>query len=121
MCGFAGIARRDARGQGVSPATLRRMAAAIQHRGPDAYGHAADRDAGIGLRHRRLAIIDLTPAGAQPMRSRDGRWLLASNGEIYNFQDLRKDLERDGVRFRGHSDTEVTLAEGTLFHRNLSP
>src|SRR5690606_30125903 len=77
---------------------------------PDADGHWLDADAGIALGHRRLSILDLSPAGAQPMASRDGRWVIAYNGEIYNFADLRAELEQHGaIAWRGHSDTEILL------------
>jgi asparagine synthase (glutamine-hydrolysing) len=79
------------------------------HRGPDADGTWLDSDAGIGLAHRRLSILDLSTAGAQPMVSDDGSLVLVFNGEIYNFRELRKDLEADGHHFRSHSDTEVLL------------
>lgn len=87
------------------------MCDAIRHRGPDAEGIWTDQPRGIALGHRRLSIIDLSPTGAQPMRSRDGRWTLTFNGEIYNFRELRRELAGAGVEFRGTSDTEV-LVEG---------
>jgi asparagine synthase (glutamine-hydrolysing) len=86
------------------------MSDRLVHRGPDAGATWEDSAAGIALGHRRLSIIDLSPAGAQPMVSADGRWVIAFNGEIYNFRDLRGDLEGRGAKFRGHSDTEVLLA-----------
>jgi asparagine synthase (glutamine-hydrolysing) len=87
------------------------MADAIRHRGPDDGGTWTDPAAGIALAHRRLAIIDLSAAGHQPMQSSCGRYVLCFNGEIYNFADLRADLEAGGdVDWRGHSDTEVLLA-----------
>lgn len=94
---------------------LAAMAGALHHRGPDAGGSWADGEAGIGLSHRRLAIVDLSPQGAQPMASSDGRLMLSFNGEIYNHRELRAELEAVGAMppegWRGHSDTE-TLAEG---------
>lgn len=103
---------------------LARMAAAIAHRGPDDEGFWFDqrsrhgRDILVGLAHRRLAIVDLTPGGHQPMLSADGRYVLVFNGEIYNHAELREELVRDGVRFRSSSDTEVLVeaiaAWGTL-------
>lgn len=86
------------------------MTDAIRHRGPDASGHWADGDAGICLGHRRLSIIDVSPTGAQPMESPAGRYVVAFNGEIYNFKSLRDELIATGVCFRGTSDTEVMLA-----------
>ena len=79
------------------------------HRGPDDAGDYVDAPAGVALGFRRLAIVDLSPAGHQPMRSADGRFVIVFNGEIYNYRDLRAGLERDGVTFRGSSDTEVIL------------
>ncbi|MCP5155632.1 MAG: asparagine synthase (glutamine-hydrolyzing) [Ectothiorhodospiraceae bacterium] len=98
-------------GARVAPAMLdaRRMAAALSHRGPDGQGGWADTDAGIALAHARLAVIDTGPGGEQPMRSHDRRLVLTYNGEIYNHRRLRPALEKAGVRFRGHCDSEVLL------------
>ncbi len=88
------------------------MADTLVHRGPDDAGVWCDADAGVALAHRRLSIIDLSPAGHQPMDSADGRYTIVFNGEMYNFEELRGELERAGVApvWRGHSDTEVLLA-----------
>jgi asparagine synthase (glutamine-hydrolysing) len=106
MCGIAGAFYKDGRKADV--AVLTSMAEAIAHRGPDGSGVAAFE--GAGLAHRRLAIIDLSPAGAQPMFSQSRDVCVAFNGEIYNFQELRKELESLGHRFVSHSDTEVIVA-----------
>jgi asparagine synthase (glutamine-hydrolysing) len=111
MCGIAGfLVAPGALTLDESRQIATRMADRIRHRGPDAGGCWSDPSAGVALSHRRLSIIDLSPAGAQPMASADGRWLISFNGEIYNFLDLRADLEAVGTAFHGHSDTEVLLA-----------
>ena len=107
MCGIAG--RFNYRSEApVSAEVLGAMCDLIAHRGPDDAGVWTD--GAVGLGHRRLAIIDLSPAGHQPMRTSDGDLCISFNGEIYNFLDLRRDLERRGHRFRSHTDTEVILA-----------
>ena len=105
MCGIAGILNFN--GEPASQVLLRRMADAIAHRGPDGEGYYVDGP--IGFAHRRLSIIDLTSGGHQPMLSADGRYVLSYNGEIYNFQKLRLELEARGHRFHSRSDTEVLL------------
>ncbi|TXH63029.1 MAG: asparagine synthase (glutamine-hydrolyzing), partial [Thiothrix sp.] len=110
MCGIAGFLGFTHLNQ---PAySLERMTASLQHRGPDAQGLWLDPEAQIALGHRRLAIVDLSSAGQQPMRSADERYLCVFNGEIYNHQALRKELEGSGLQpqWRGHSDTETLLA-----------
>ncbi|HEV7276282.1 MAG TPA: asparagine synthase (glutamine-hydrolyzing) [Devosiaceae bacterium] len=113
MCGIAGFLQRpgDLRPHEAA-AVASRMADAVAHRGPDAAGVWIDEAVGIALGHRRLAIVDLSPAGGQPMQSPCGRYVLAYNGEIYNHLDLRAELESEGGHFdwRGHSDTEILLA-----------
>lgn len=105
MCGIAGIINLD--GAPVSPVLLKRMTDAIAHRGPDGEGQWIEGSVGIG--HRRLAIIDLSPAGHQPMISADHRYVLSYNGEVYNYQELRLELEARGYWFRSKSDSEVVL------------
>ena len=105
MCGITGILNRN--GEPVSSVILRKMTDVIVHRGPDGEGFYTD--GCIGLGHRRLAIIDLSPAGHQPMITRDGRYVLSYNGEIYNFQELRIELEACGYQFHSRTDTEVVL------------
>lgn len=113
MCGFTGFFIAGASGSSDSmEAVVSRMALAIRYRGPDDAGAWVDAEAGIALGHRRLSIIDLSPAGHQPMLSSCGRFVLAFNGEIYNHLVLRSELEKSGVSpvWRGHSDTETLLA-----------
>ncbi|EXI75950.1 MAG TPA: asparagine synthase (glutamine-hydrolyzing) [Candidatus Accumulibacter phosphatis] len=105
MCGIAGLVNLD--GRPVSPAILKRMTDAIVHRGPDGEGQWTEGCVGFG--HRRLAIIDLSAAAHQPMLSADHRYVITYNGEIYNYRELRAELEAEGFRFRSQSDTEVLL------------
>jgi asparagine synthase (glutamine-hydrolysing) len=111
MCGIAGFFE-PSRKRGVEDCEelARRMVSTLAHRGPDDEGAWADAGAGVGLGHRRLAILDLSAEGHQPMHSADGRYVVAFNGEIYNFREIRRELESNGHCFRGHSDTEVMLA-----------
>ncbi len=108
MCGFVGF--WSSRGDSDFSGDLRRMLQTLYHRGPDSDGVFEDKPAHFFLGHRRLSIIDLSPAGAQPMKSASGRFVLALNGEIYNFKEIRAELGQIGVQFRGNSDTEVLLA-----------
>jgi asparagine synthase (glutamine-hydrolysing) len=105
MCGITGIFNLN--GQPTSPVTLHKMTDAIAHRGPDGEGFYTD--SFIGLGHRRLAIIDLSPAGNQPMVSTDQQVVLSYNGEIYNFQELKAELESLGYQFYSKTDSEVVL------------
>ena len=95
------------------------MTATLEHRGPDASGVWLSSQDPVALGHTRLAVVDLSPTGAQPMSTPDGRWVIAYNGEIYNSADLRQDLVRDGVSLRGTSDTELLLAG--IAHWGLRP
>lgn len=106
MCGIAGILNLDS--APANQAAVKAMCHAIRHRGPD--GEGVYIDGPLGLGHRRLAIIDLSPAGRQPMQSADGRYVISYNGELYNFQELRVELQAKGHRFVSRSDTEVMLA-----------
>ena len=110
MCGLAGFFSAAGATSDELERMLQRMIEPIRHRGPDDSGIWCDPATGIGLGFRRLAIIDLSALGHQPMRSASGRYTMIFNGEIYNFRQLRAVLERDGTRFRSHSDTEVILA-----------
>ncbi len=121
MCGICGLF--DASGQGLSHAALlRRMAGTLAHRGPDNDGFQEFSHCMLG--HRRLKIIDLSPLGRQPMCNEDGSVWISFNGEIYNYQELRPDLERHGHRFRSQTDTEVMLhlyeEEGDTFLERLN-
>ncbi len=111
MCGIAGFIGRARNGE-AEDQIAGRMVNAISHRGPDDHGVWVDGEAGIALAHRRLSIIDLSPAGHQPMLSHSGRWVIVFNGEIYNHIAIRMELEKTGraPSWRGHCDTEVLLA-----------
>ena len=115
MCGIAGFLGN------LDIQVLRKMSDAILHRGPDDAGEFYDAAKGVGLAHRRLSILDLSPTGHQPMISEDGAVVLVFNGEIYNFRELRMELEARGHRFRGHSDTEVLLALYMAKEEDLLP
>ena len=105
MCGIVGQLNFD--NSPVSSVTLQKMTDIIAHRGPDGEGHWIEGNIGFG--HRRLSIIDLSPAGQQPMVSSDHRYVLTYNGEIYNFRELRMELEAKGYQFRSQTDSEVVL------------
>src|SRR4051794_127988 len=105
MCGIAGIFNVD--GAPVSINVLKRMTDVVRHRGPDGEGFWTSSFVGFG--HRRLAIIDLSPLGHQPMQTQDGTCVVTYSGEIYNFQNLRVELEARGYCFRSRSDTEVLV------------
>src|SRR3982751_1998842 len=107
MCGIAGLIASGP----IHAPLLQHMTRVIAHRGPDDGDSWIDGESHVGLGHRRLAIVDLSPQGRQPMVSSDGRWVLAYNGEIYNHRSLRAQLDQAGKHhWRGHSDSE-TLVE----------
>src|SRR5919109_5403223 len=111
MCGIAGVLdlSRGSSADALEHVALE-MVDTLHRRGPDDRGAWVDADAGVALASRRLAIVDLSPAGHQPMTSACERFTVAYNGEVYNHVDIRRELEHAGHRFRGHSDTEVLLA-----------
>src|SRR5215204_1430157 len=107
MCGIVGVLGH---GDRDLKAVLQPMVHALHHRGPDASGVWVDPHQHVAFGHARLSIIDISVEGRQPMVSRSGRYVLTYNGEVYNFAELRRELEQYGHIFRGHSDTEVMLA-----------
>ena len=109
MCGIAGFWRHDNFSKETAQAVAKRMADCLVHRGPDDAGVWIDEDSGIALTHRRLSILELSPAGRQPMISASGRYAIIFNGEIYNHLEMRQGIGGDN-RWRGHSDTETLLA-----------
>lgn len=111
MCGVAGFLFTEGSADRALE-TCRSMTNAIASRGPDDQGQWVDAERGVALGHRRLSVVDLSPAGAQPMHSAAGRYVIAFNGEIYNHLALRRQLEaqREAPDWRGHSDTETLLA-----------
>lgn len=108
MCGINGFIAKDG-ANSDSLRILQRMTDALAHRGPDSSGYWQSSDGWVNLGHRRLSIIDLTASGHQPMCSPDGGHVISYNGEIYNFRELREELIKQGITFRGGSDTEVLL------------
>ena len=105
MCGFAGLVRFDQKP--INKDHLVQMTNAIKHRGPDGEGFWSGGNVGLG--HRRLSIIDLSDAGIQPMECCDSRFVLAYNGEIYNYREIRKELMKLGYSFKSSTDSEVVL------------
>lgn len=111
MCGIVGFLDPSGSRDADLPGLLTKMSDCLSHRGPDDAGIWIDERLGLGLGHRRLSILDLSPSGHQPMSSHSGRFVLSFNGEIYNYLDIRRELESvaSPIRWRGHSDTEVML------------
>ena len=105
MCGITGIIAKRA----INPAALQAMTARLEHRGPDGDGHWMSDDGKVGFGHRRLAVIDTTDGGAQPMLDADNRYVITFNGEIYNYIELAERLAGEGVQFKSKCDTEVLL------------
>ena len=110
MCGLTGFIIKRKGFPNNWNDILTKMANQIVHRGPDNDGVWYDIEEGVGLAHRRLAILDLSPHGHQPMISASGRFVIVYNGEVYNFRDIKDELLESGHRFSGHSDTEVMLS-----------
>jgi asparagine synthase (glutamine-hydrolysing) len=117
MCGIAGIV--NFRGQPVERAAIEQLTDRMAHRGPDGAGYWFSAERNVALGHRRLAIIDPGPGGYQPMLSGDGRHVVVFNGEIYNFLELRQELEALGETFRTQSDTEVILAAWRIWREKM--
>lgn len=108
MCGIAGILHF--KNKTINPNSLKKMTNSLAHRGPDGEGQWINEKANIGFGHRRLAILDLSKAGHQPMHYANNRYTITFNGEIYNYIELRKTLQKKGYQFKSNTDTEVLLA-----------
>ncbi len=123
MCGIAGIfvPRASTLRADVALPAVQDMTRSMVHRGPDGYGHWADETGRCFLGHRRLSIIDTSDAGLQPMDGADGRWVITFNGEIYNYQELKPELQAAGVQFKGRTDTEVLLEAVALWGVDALP
>jgi asparagine synthase (glutamine-hydrolysing) len=119
MCGIAGIV--NLHGKAIDPAEISRLTNLLAHRGPDGEGIWFNPDRDVALGHRRLAIIDPGPGGYQPMLSADARYVIVYNGEIYNFLELRRELEALEVSFRTQSDTEVILEAWRTWQEGMLP
>src|SRR4030067_1640910 len=114
MCGITGFITDNHR-ENSTGELVRKMTTILSHRGPDGNQAWLDEQNGIAIGHARLAVIDLSASGAQPMHSSSGRYVITYNGEIYNRDELLHQLEGKGIRFRGHSDTEVLLEACAAF------
>jgi len=109
MCGIAGIVKLKDNTFQITDSLLKKMSDVIVHRGPDSEGRWISHDRRCGFSFRRLAIIDLSANGNQPMHDTDGRFTIVFNGEIYNHRDLRKQLEQKGYKYKSNTDTETIL------------
>lgn len=118
MCGISGLVTNSALPADTLQLSIERMNHTLEHRGPDSGDIWLDAEAGIGLGHRRLAIVDLSPAGRQPMMSQDGRWVICYNGETYSQKELKPLLESKGIALKGHSDTELMVEAIALLGLN---
>ena len=120
MCGVTGVYNLN--GESFPLYRLKKMAKAIEHRGPDGEGFYVKDN--IAIAHKRLSVIDLTPKGSQPMTSKDGNWIIAFNGCIYNFLELKQELKSLGHEFVSTTDTEVIVeglsAYGSAFFERLN-
>ena len=114
MCGIVG--EIDFTGKSVLKSTIKKMTDIIKHRGPDGEGQWIENN--IGLGHRRLAIIDKSSLGNQPMFSENKRWILSYNGELYNYKEIRKILKKKGINFASNTDTEIVWGEKALEYFN---
>ena len=123
MCGISGLylAGRAERPPFDAEAVVRAMNRSMAHRGPDADGIWADSAGRCILGHRRLSIIDTSDAGRQPMQGLNSPWIISLNGELYNFQEVRPELESHGVKFHGRTDTEVLLQAISLWSTDALP
>jgi len=122
MCGIAGCIDLNSNISPTDSGDIDRMIGSLIHRGPDDKGVWMDTDLGIAMGHTRLSIQDLSDAGHQPMKSSSGRYIIVFNGEIYNFKDLKKEIDRINPlsNWTGHSDTEVMLAAFDVWGLELS-
>ena len=120
MCGIGGVSLTSAVSVDV-PSVLSGMQRIQHHRGPDGQGQWWDELRGVGLCHNRLAILDLSPTGAQPMHSADGRFIVVFNGELYNYRELREQLKGKGAVFHSESDTEVLLEAYRIWGEDMLP
>ena len=120
MCGIGGVSLISGSNLDGS-AVITGMKKIQHHRGPDSQGQWWDNRLGVGLCHNRLAILDLSPAGSQPMHSADGRFIIVFNGELYNFREIREKLKDKGAVFRSESDTEVLLEAYRIWGEKMLP